>query len=1442
MNEVFVSKNIDSWAVQYYPEIFNELVKLTNSLEHINNKIFKRKTLLKIKQIKTNLFDSYNLLEKKILDTNLLFKEIDKTSNAETPDKMSKTSICFGFTPLLYKPIGFEELPLVMSARHTYLCTNPFGFYNDRFAHYHNLDTQVLKDIPHNIDNVIFIYHSQTHKESICCVLDYDIDIKNEFGDKTGNKTKLQLFIKPKASNVNTFHYALPIESNLIASMYEYTPECVSNLIYVNKNKMSLAQQLISHDIRSKDRVEVVFNSGFYINNIKQYQKSVNKILQLKHPFLIDEKFILHVNEEINKNDNPDINSIIQSYPNFKLKEPSLPNSKISPASSEIYQEEDVTKIINKSLEMENGKITEKGWNDISKTIQMYSDKRYETARYLFVRDGKIIRHVAVSNQNPSSTISQPDKDFLFQLRTYAKQTDSSVVFVHNHPSGHVEPSQADIDTTNYIKNFFNIDDKNHFAGHIILDHGTFGLYEANQNKWFALINEKFHSMEEGREYFSIQGSDIGINQIKNKDDLIQLSEYAQKIDRTGNYNINEWIPAFFATHNGIVRTLEYINNEDFSIENLNSLKAHIKYVGRESGSNHVYFVPKTHKQKMLCEAFAQQTGIVQDVFYLKEDGSYELSKWSGGDIFNTLSEEEIKRDDSLNYEIPETKENEIMDNIKQEINVEEEFDKFVESMDVNGGLPEAALEADYEAELSSSEDYYDEEEVLDDNIIENQISTFDKELQLALENKLSDNHIFTLGKPSEILQKCGFPENQRIELSLSHLKYKASLNRHPFELDNLFGLEEALQNPIGVFEYGDKQKSQNVFVDIEKEGKHFLVGIHFNQEKNNFKVSSIRTVYPKDSIEVLNWIRQGRMIYGNKEKIQVLINQQRMNVADVENKVVQSPLHKHYLDSTESIMLNFGDVNDIFTQDFDWYSKQKDKFEIYKKFNSFLHNESFINASELAEEFSDEFYDALENKNLEIIKRYTSFDDNYEVSHLAREIFAEKANIEISNITTSNDLDKYINEYIYGNNILNEEKVIDANIFPDESINEEAVTEESVSLDEGLQEPTMDSIPVMPSIPEDLNTELSQVLKNIQEELALMKKENLELRKENEMLKGKLNNISSNQDIKEYGENSYTEVTKDIGTSRTFNSQNAFTVNTPIPTFGHENENGELELIENAHFAHWEENKLDNSKNRVTLEYSTKQGEIKQIVMDEYDYRKMINACEELERNKNSVEMGSYEWILYHERYNKVMKTDQNKLRLNFASNFIHNYRIMCKLYASNPQEAVEQAKKLVDMMLPNERRAFNRMRKEAGKENFDNILLEEFKAHAQGIENKKSLLLNNNELLYDVNKDNLELKQGEQLGKSGKCVGDTVKMAFKFRNFDGKLVKTPKLDFKILKVTKNQNPDMAIVYNDEEKIAYKVPLTDFMKHLQKVNKQQHKENAEQIKKDHKFYGYEGR
>jgi hypothetical protein len=105
----------------------------------------------------------------------------------------------------------------------------------------------------------------------------------------------------------------------------------------------------------------------------------------------------------------------------------------------------------------------------------------------------------------------------------------------------------------------------------------------------------------------------------------------------------------------------------------------------------------------------------------------------------------------------------------------------------------------------------------------------------------------------------------------------------HPFELKDVMSLVNALQKPIGVFAYGNKNKSQNVIVEIQKDGRNFLVGIHFNQNRNGLEVSSIRGIFPKDNAEWLNWINQGKSLYLDKEKIQTLINQQRKTLADVE-------------------------------------------------------------------------------------------------------------------------------------------------------------------------------------------------------------------------------------------------------------------------------------------------------------------------------------------------------------------------------------------------------------------------------------------------------------------------------------------------------------------------------------------------------------------------------
>ena len=1392
----------------------------------------------------------------------------------------------------------------------------------------------------------------------------------------------------------------------------------------------------------------------------------------------------------------------------------------------EIYQEEDVTKIINKSLEMKDGKLTEKGWSDISKTLQAYSDKRFETARYLFVQNGKIIRHVAISVQNPNATISKPDENvtYLEKLKTFAQNTNSSVVFVHNHPSGYVEPSLADQDTTQYLHNFFG----DLFAGHIILDHGKFGIYEPKNQKWQALIDNKIYEMEEGKTHFSIHGSQIGIKQITNEKDLAILANYAKKIDNQANWNRDDWIPAFYSTHHGIVQSLEYIQNDDLKVENYQGLTNQIKAVGRDVGCNYIYLVPNTLEQKMLCEAFAQKTRIVQDIYFEKEDGTYELSNYSGGDIFSSLTKDEIKMDDSINYEIINEEDKDIMEkkeqnpwfeklsDIEKEAvlsdmrinpdligeyhseleeanidykeydrpphewflnkinykNLDGEFSYFNENnnsqqkhyaevineykqklaakkeiddevMGVNDSLPETALEAD-----------------LDRNINENQVSIFDKELLDYKNGILGDSHIFNLGKPSEILQKCGFPPHDRIELASARLKLKSQQTNHPFDIEDIIGLDKALKSPIAVFEYGDKNKSQNVIVNLEKDGKNFLVGVFFNQKQRGYEVSDIRGLFNRDNIDWIRWIEQGKLIYGNKEKIQVSIAQQRTNLAEVNNQDVRTSSDTYYLDSTESILLKFGDVNDIFTKDFEFYKEQKDRNEVFKKFrNYYAQNDSLD--FDVAKFQSDEFYDALENKNIEIIKRYTSFDDNYEISNLAREILSEK--LGIPEIKTSEELETYLKQFcisptdiltqkingsdvsvhlskeemqkildegkktqnsilheedklnqklnekiqylktpdgelygfVYNNEIYVDENLVNSNVLAheythvwdnyvqknnpdlwdkgmvalkntslwqevvndknyaelttdseilsecharivgkmaekvlnriaeidgeltkdkiidwDKEVSEYIATEllikpelgdenymsESVKaefLKEFLAMPMKDlmnevklhfeqenkienpqkelnesinnDIPVMPNISNLQHSESNEVqilkkelvdvkaaLKQIQNQFEHQSKEYNKVKQENELLKGKINNINATQSIKETGEESiYREETKDTGTEINFNRNTAFNINCPIPPFGHEKEDGSIEIIENAHFAKHLLNKYDSASNKVVLTYADETGKHHEIEMHEREYRKMINTCEEFAEKINGVAENSYEWYLLHEKKAKIMKTDQNVLRLNFASNFIHNYRIMCKLYASNEGEAVKQAQKLVDMMHPNERRTFNKWRKQVGEKSFDNLLLKEFRDHVQGIENKDSLILNNNELLYDVNKRYLEFQKDEEIvltkndkviKNSGKKIGDTIKMAFKYESFGGKKLKTPMLEYQILKVTKNQSPDTVLLYNAEQKITQTIPLKDFMKHVRKIEKQQLKENAEQIKKDYKIYGYEGR
>lgn len=209
--------------------------------------------------------------------------------------------------------------------------------------------------------------------------------------------------------------------------------------------------------------------------------------------------------------------------------------------------------------------------------------------------------------------------------------------------------------------------------------------------------------------------------------------------------------------------------------------------------------------------------------------------------------------------------------------------------------------------------------------------SDFDKQLEALKNGNLPDSHVFNLGKPSIILQNCGFPPNDRIELAASRLRLKAGQGNHLFDIMDITGLDKALHSPVAVFEYGDMAKSQNIIVNLKKDDKNFLVGVFFNQHRDGFEVTSIRGLFNRDNIDWLRWIQQGKMIYGNKGEIQVLAAQQRTNLADVNSKEARTSSDSYYLDSVDNILHKFGDVKDIYTIDFPEYKEQKERFNIFK-------------------------------------------------------------------------------------------------------------------------------------------------------------------------------------------------------------------------------------------------------------------------------------------------------------------------------------------------------------------------------------------------------------------------------------------------------------------------------------------------------------------------------
>ena len=313
--------------------------------------------------------------------------------------------------------------------------------------------------------------------------------------------------------------------------------------------------------------------------------------------------------------------------------------------------------------------------------------------------------------------------------------------------------------------------------------------------------------------------------------------------------------------------------------------------------------------------------------------------------------------------------------------------------------------------------------------------SRFDREIEAFVRGELPDNHVFFLGLPGEILKKCGFPSNQMIDLTAYRLKQKSTQENHPFSPLDIKGLDKALQTPIAVFDYARSGNNdmQNVIVDITQDEKHFLAGISFNKKMSGYEVSNIRGLFPKDDYQWLHWVEQGKMIYGNKEKIQALSTQRRIDLADVSNQDARISSDIHCLDSIDTILGKFGSVNDIFTQEFSFYAQQKEFYSIYRKIHaSFAWDAVYEDDARF---YAEKIFKAIHEQDTDTLKQYASFEDVYEISDVVREILSEKSgfstiqsqeqlNKAVSFVTQKKENFMGINEQAQNQNVKNKEEI----------------------------------------------------------------------------------------------------------------------------------------------------------------------------------------------------------------------------------------------------------------------------------------------------------------------------------------------------------------------------------------------------------------------------------
>ncbi len=114
---------------------------------------------------------------------------------------------------------------------------------------------------------------------------------------------------------------------------------------------------------------------------------------------------------------------------------------------------------------------------DLAVLSQAVRNPKYETFRYIMVKDGVIVGHDVVTSRLPGRTVAYVQDDISEAAKHYNDRMDAlgadTLYVVHNHPTGDPKPSQTDKDTTRKLSDLIP-----RLKGHVVINSGKYAVIE----------------------------------------------------------------------------------------------------------------------------------------------------------------------------------------------------------------------------------------------------------------------------------------------------------------------------------------------------------------------------------------------------------------------------------------------------------------------------------------------------------------------------------------------------------------------------------------------------------------------------------------------------------------------------------------------------------------------------------------------------------------------------------------------------------------------------------------------------------------------------------------------------------------------------------------------------------------------------------------------------